>query len=332
MTNNADHGVRGSRAATVAWAVLLTGLLLFMVFGQVPDRTLFWESLYHAGHVPLFGMVAVAILGLLRERGAALAEPRPWWTAFALAVALGAATEALQLAQPGRDASVWHFLRDVAGAASFLLVLAMAGWTGGRGSLIRSAGRRALVVLGVAAMLSASWFDLARTVVIYGERDTALPTLFALDGSWWERPFVEAHGSVLTPHTRPAGVTAPFDQPLARLDLEAGTYPGIALDEPYPDWRWARSLVLTFFSDLDAPLPLVIRVNDKAHDNRYADRFNRQFLVRPGLNRIVIALADVRRAPDRREMDMRHIRQIIVFAYGLTAPTHVYIGPVRLGD
>jgi VanZ family protein len=330
MTYIPDADQPRSRSSAIAWAVLLAGLLSFMMFGQEPERTRFWAAFYHAGHVPLFGLVAVSVLGFLRSRGASLASPRPWWTAFAVAVALGGTTEALQVFQPGRDASVWHFLRNVAGAASFLLVLATVGWTGGHRSLIRPAGRRALVGLGVVAMLTASGFNLAATVTAYGERDLAFPTLFAADGSLWERTFVDTQDSVLTPHARPVGVVIPFDGPLARLDLKPGAYPGVAFDEPYPDWSGARSLVLTFVSDLDAPLPLVIRINDAEHDNRYADRFNRQVVIRPGVNRVTIPLDDVRRAPDRRAMDMRHIRQILVFGYRLTAPTHVYLGPIRL--
>ncbi len=332
MTYTTGDHRPGWHAGTIAWVVLLAGLLSFMVFGQEPDRLQFWEAVYHAGHVPLFGLVAVSILFLLRARGVSLAGPRAWWTAFALAVALGGLTEALQIFQPGRDASVWHFLRDVAGAASFLLALAMVGWTGGHGSLIRSTGRRVLVCLAVAAMLAASGFDLAATVMRYGERDVSYPTLYTLDGAWWERSFIETHDSALTPNARPAHMAVRFDEPLARLDLKPGTYPGIAFDEPYPDWRWARSLVLTVVSDLDAPLPLVLRVHDASHDQRYADRFNRQLLIQPGVNRIVIPLDDVRRAPDRREMDMTRIRGIMLFAYRLAQPTHVFIGPVRLGD
>jgi hypothetical protein len=90
--------------------------------------------------------------------------------------------------------------------------------------------------------------------------------------------------------------------------------------------------VLTVVSDLDAPLPLVLRVHDASHDQRYADRFNRLLLIHPGVNRIVIPLDDVRRAPDRREMDMTRIRGIMLFAYRLAEPTHVFIGPIRLGD
>jgi hypothetical protein len=332
MTYTTDDDRPRRNASTIAWAMLLAGLLSFMMFGQEPERTRFWGSFYHAGHVPLFGLVAVSVLGLLWSRGASLASPRPWWTAFAVSVALGGTTEVLQIFQSGRDASVWHFLRDVAGSASFLLVAATVGWTGGHGSLIRSAGRRALTGLGVVAMLGAAGFDLAATVTRYGERDLAFPVLFAADGSSWERSFVVAQDCVLTPHARPAGLAVSFDGPLARLDLKAGGFPGITFDEPFPDWTGARSLVLTFISDLDTPTPLVIRVHDARHDNRSEDRFNRRLLVLPGFNRIVIPLDDVRRAPDRREMDMRHITRIIIFAPRPTSPTHVYIGPIRLDD
>lgn len=332
MTCTPDDNRRGRRASLAIWSALLAGLLLFMVFGRVPDHTLFWDDVYHFGHVPLFGMVAVSILGLFEARGAALSQPRPWWLAFALAIALGGCTELLQLFQSGRDASVWHFLRDVAGAGSFLLVAATLRWKDRFAGPIRSAGGRALAWTGVLLMLSAAGFNLATTVAMYGERDKAFPTLFALDGSWWERPFIETDHSVLTPHARPPHMALPLDGPLARLDLEPGRYPGVVFDEPYPDWRGAGSLVLTFVSDLDVPLRLTLRVNDASHDNRFKDRFNRALLIRPGLNRIVIPLDEVRRAPARREMDMRHIRRIMLFGYRLTEPTHVYLGPLRLGD
>jgi hypothetical protein len=332
MTYRPDDNRRQRVASAVIWAVVLVGLLLFMVLGEVPDRTVFWEDVYHAGHVPLFGMVAISILGLCQARGAALDVPGPWWLAFTLAVVLGGGTELLQIVQPGRDASFWHFLRDVAGAGSFLLVAATVQWKGRFVGPIRSAARRGPAWAAAALMVGVAGLNLAATVTAYGERDLAYPTLFTPDGSWWERQFVETHDSVLTPDARPEHVAIPSDQPLARLDLRPGTYPGVAFNEPYPDWRGARSLVLTFVSDLDVPLRLTIRVNDASHDNRFADRFNRALLIRPGVNRIVIPLDDVRRAPARREMDMRHIRRIMLFGYRLTEPTHVYLGPLRLGD
>jgi len=37
-----------------------------------------------------------------------------------------------------------------------------------------------------------------------------------------------------------------------------------------------------------------------------------------------------RRAPDRREMDLRRVRGIVLFADRLERPTHLYLGPIRL--
>ncbi len=104
----------------------------------------------------------------------------------------------------------------------------------------------------------------------------------------------------------------------------------MAFDEPYPDWRGYRRLLVTIVSDLDAPLSLVIRVHDAAHDQRSKDRFNRSLTIAPGVNRFSIALDDIERAPDRRRMDMRRIRGVLIFGYNLKAPTHVYLGALRL--
>jgi hypothetical protein len=179
-------------------------------------------------------------------------------------------------------------------------------------------------------LLLAAGAHLATTVAVYAERRRALPTLFVLDGSWWERRLVEPGDSVLTPRTKPPRTEGSFGKPVARLDLKPGTYPGVAFDEPYPDWSGYRSLVFAVVSDLGAPLVLTIRVHDAAHDQRTEDRFNRSLSIRPGVNRFVIPLDDIRHAPDRREMDMRRIRGIILFGYQLKEPTHVYLSALRL--
>ena len=88
--------------------------------------------------------------------------------------------------------------------------------------------------------------------------------------------------------------------------------------------------MFTVVSDLDRPLRLVVRVHDRAHDQRFADRFNRSLVILPGLNRVAIPIDEIRRAPDRREMDLRYVRGIVLFAYRLTEPTHVYLGALRL--
>jgi hypothetical protein len=317
------------RAGVAGWVLLLAALLLILAFGTTPERSMFWDAVFDAGHTPLFGLAALAILGLLRARGTTGGRTRTSWLAFALTVTLGAVTEALQVFQANRDPSLEDFLRDVAGAGAFLL--AEGAWPRREARAARGGhAGRALALLLAVLLLIASGARLAVTTAAYVERRRALPTLFALDGSWRERRFIGLHDSMLTPGSRPPGLEASFDEPLACLDLRPGLYPGVALDEPYPDWSGYSRLVFTVVSDLDRPASLTIRVHDAAHDQRYEDRFNRSLTVAPGVNRFAITLDDIRRAPDRREMDMRRIRGVMLFAYQLKRPTRVYLVALRL--
>jgi len=164
---------------------------------------------------------------------------------------------------------------------------------------------------------------------VLAERARAFPVLARFDGSWWESALIETGNSALTPgksSTPPPGMPSG----LARIDLQPATYPGLTIDQPYPDWRGYQRLVLTIVSDLDVPIPLTLRVHDAAHDNRYGDRFNTRLMVTPGANRLTIPLEEIRRAPAGREMDLSRIRGIVLFAYRLNHPVHLYLGTVRL--
>jgi hypothetical protein len=329
----------------------LAALLLFLFFGEAPERSRFWTAFFDAGHTPLFGVIALLLRSLLRRQPASPAPAvgrrppvRAGLLAFALSAVLGLATELLQMAQRHGDPSVSDLLRDMAGAAAFLITGAViesrararsAAVVAGQDGAARSARLRWVGAAGLVAallILVAAGRTFIVTSAAYVARDRAFPTLFALDGSWWERQFVDVGGNHLTPAA--PGITdraaAGERVSLARLDLRPGRYSGVTFAEPYPDWRGYQRLSFTIVSDLDAPLPMAIRIHDAAHDHRYADRFNRRLTIRPGANHIAIAIDDIRNAPGRRQMDVGRIRAILLFASGLTRRTHVYVSPLRL--
>ena len=373
------------RRGLVLRLTILGALLVFLILAEAPERTRLWSAFFDFGHVPLFGVIALVVRGLIAGRGTpetgepplgeAEASPlRPTHhrsaAAFVVAIALGAATEVLQAWVPSREASLVDFLRDVAGAGAFLLIAEAvrfnARTAGGsrrtdepplgepEASPLRPTHHQSLAALVAACvLLLAGGTELIVTAAANVARYRALPALFRMDGSWWERPLIHAPDGRLTFGATWAGgpPSAGGDEPLAvgaggpsaagagatagparfaRLDLKPALYSGISLVEPYPDWRGYRRLVLTIASDLDAPLLLNIRIHDAAHDQRYANRFNRQFSVRPGMNRLVIPIDDVRTAPDRREMDLARIRGIVLFVHQLDHPTHIYLGPIVL--
>ena len=100
------------------------------------------------------------------------------------------------------------------------------------------------------------------------------------------------------------------------LRVELGTVPhaGITLDEPYPDWRTAQTLVLDLRNPDERDLSLVVRVHDRAHNYQFQDRFNREFTLRAHEQlEMAIPITEIEHAPASRLMDLSQIAGIIVF-------------------
>jgi len=277
--------------------------------------------LFDAGHAVLFGVVMLLVSGLpwVRSGGKALL----------ITLLLAAASEILQLADPTRDASIGDFLRDGAGAVAFLLLRASSGPPADR----RVPGST-VVVGSLALRLAASGLLLSVAAPfllvcgIYIERNRAFPTLFRLDGSWWESRLISTGNATLV-----TSVTSPVDAHdgvAALLLLRPGVSPGVVFDEPFPDWSAFHRLAFTVLSVADAPITLTIRVHDEWHDQRFADRFNRRIAIAPGENRVSIPLNEIRQAPVGREMDLHRVRSIMLFVYRLDRPARVYLGPLVL--
>jgi VanZ family protein len=304
---------------------LVAALLLFLFFGDAPASSRFWNAFLDAGHTALFGVIALVVYYWVASRRRGASALSNGLAAFAITVILGALTEVLQTFQARGDPSVTDLLRDAAGAGAFLLI----AWVVSTWRKHWTSARLAAVVVAVVLLASAGW-TLMRTTACYAARDNAYPTLFNLDGSWWESEFLDLGQNRLTPGVRTMPGGERQDVRLSRLDLAPGRYSGITFDEPYPDWRGRDALALTIVSDLDQALPMAIRVHDASHDQRLRDRFNRSFNIVPGVNRLRIPLEDIRNAPDRRKMDMARIRGVILFAFDLKKPASLFVGPLRL--
>jgi hypothetical protein len=317
------------RRAVAIYAVLLMLLGLFFIFGGPPDRTLFWDGLFDAGHVLLFAastLLAVR-LALSLDTGPRI---QSWRAAqvFVGMMLLAPLSEVVQMVQPSRNPSLNDVLRDSAG------VIAVWLWWLPSSSMLQSVTSwrlgAALRIAGAAVLVLAIGVPLASIARVYDGRKRAMPDLVRLDGSNWERRLVRVRNARLTPSVVVTDGETRRVQAPATLALRPGRYPGIALNEPYPDWTPYRQLVFDVESPDGAPRGWTVRVHDASHNGDYRDRFNREFVLTGGRQTITIPLEDVRRAPVNREMDMRHIRGVAMFAWELDHAAQVEVGPLRL--
>ena len=112
--------------------------------------------------------------------------------------------------------------------------------------------------------------------------------------------------------------------------FHAKRYPGIRIDEPYPDWRRFSHFQLDIFSEVTSLQSIVIRIDDHHHNNEHSDRFNKAVTISPGLNHIQIPIDDIRLAPVGREMDLSAMKAVLLFAVSPREEFILYVDNIRL--
>lgn len=294
---------RVQRVLRIAAILCLLSLVVFAKFHEPPR---FFHTLQKLAHPVTFGALALLFLTLLRRQ-----PPRPFGAyvvALILTVLCGAGTEVAQ-AFVDRDPSVLDVLRDTLGATTALAgfaTLVPGSDARGRGGW-RAIGAL-LALLGFAIMVTPISISLAA----YGRRDLLFPTLFE-SCSCLDYYFLSVKGANIdvVPSTGPT--SSPCGRAL-RVTLSAAPYAGITLEEPYPNWRTANTLILDLRNPGEIDLPLETRVHDATHNFQFDDRFNREFTLRAHERlEIAIPIGEIEHAPAGRLLDLSRVAGVAVF-------------------
>lgn len=165
----------------------------------------------------------------------------------------------------------------------------------------RLTGRRRWV--GIATAIASGVIATAPFVGVvrsYRARDAAFPTLLDAnrrdDIDWVRTQAVPVH---LEPWSRAA---TSIESPMFVVPLEGSPQPGVAIDEPYPNWTGQKVLKLDLGNPGGQPLDLVLNVDDMLGSGNPGDRFDRKLRLLPHSRQTYeIALQDIVRAiPHRR--------------------------------
>lgn len=280
--------------------VALATLLLAIVFFQTPSGGEYFSVLQKAGHSAAFAIIAALVFWGLRTGRRPRRADYP--IAFATAVALGALTELAQ-GFVQRDSSTLDVCRDALGAAAALTALL---W-------LESKWTPAAVLCCLAAGVIGA--PIAICLAAYTNRDLQFPTLWKFNSAL-DLYFAVGRGG-FQPVQIPAARSGGPRESALFVPFVAGASPGLNLSEPFPDWRGYSNLMLDLSNPTVGPMQITVRVNDRDHNQDFADRFNRDLRVAARTRAVIrIPLLDVEGAPHGRRMDMRHIARVAVFHGG----------------
>lgn len=305
------------------------GVLLILEYLRLPEDTHLWREIHNAGHAPLSGILALALLGISRiVLGTRSRSPIAHYViALTLTVSIGAISEISQIPQQ-RDADIWDLIRDVAGTISFL-ALYMAIDPAVRQIRARFDWLRIALIVIAVLLLAATLVPSALWIVADLQRDKAIPNILTFESVWEEKyiTVIDAELEIVKP---PDGFIDAGGESVGKLIMLPATYPGMRIDEPFPDWSGYSYFRFEAYSELDTTVQLAVRIDDLWHDGGYPDRFNFVVKIQPGLNRISVPLEKVRNAPVSREMDMTKIWAIHLFAFDIQDTIEVYLDNFRI--
>ncbi|MDD3643555.1 MAG: VanZ family protein, partial [Candidatus Krumholzibacteria bacterium] len=124
MNSDQIRSAIGGRIRTASASILLVILLLYVIMGgfHLPRGSSVYREIENAAHIPLFALVALGALHLLRAGPFGPLRRFPWDYLGALVSAsgLGALTELRQFYSPTRDADFNDLGRDIIGAVVLL--------------------------------------------------------------------------------------------------------------------------------------------------------------------------------------------------------------------
>jgi hypothetical protein len=160
----------------------------------------------------------------------------------------------------------------------------------------------------------------ALTTAAYVQRASQLPQLVQLDSALGRHFLVasEAHLGVTTDGS-------------LRVQPDRGRWPGLSLEDVWPDWRAYSKLVIDLSNKGTQAFWILVRVDDRRPDPNYRDRYGQQFELAPLSRRVIrIPVAEIESAPAGSKMDLAHIQRIMLFEDGSTPIYTFYLNSLRL--
>jgi len=278
------------------WILLgLLALAATLLFLRIPfPRSYAGYTIENAGHVPLFALVTIGVILVLRD-DFKIGGARLYISALLIGAAGGFFSEVFQRVMH-RDPSWEDVFSDSVG-----VVLTICGFV--LFSRARTAGAvRALAALVALACLVYYTTPIVRMVHAYAHRNGEFPVL------------ADFNAPIEIDWTVGYGAEQRIENHVLVVRFTSDRWPGVSFHEPVPDWRSYNRLLIDVENPDPQPLALVVRVHDLHHNYTFIDRFNREFTLASGERRtIAILLDDILHGPRKRLMDMAQISDVTLF-------------------
>ena len=292
--------VRGRLDKNFIFSTIAGLIVVSLLFMPLAATNLWWREVFNSGHAILFLFISFVLYYWLNATFPLSSTAITYFVVLVTGLLLGIAIEMLQgLLQ--REVSVDDLYRNICGIISGLGLVSLTRQKMLCNKILMSIFSLVFLLLGTCSLFQISWH--------YIQRTNAFPIILDFNSAW-SASFVRFNKTEMETSSSKAG----DKNQLFRIRFDAGSFPGVSIIEPAPDWSAYRNLRFKVASGYDENMDLFVRIHDRKHDNNYQDRFNQKFIIHPGLNEIVIPLAQIEKGPLNRDLDLARIAGLILFS------------------
>lgn len=301
--------------------LLLIGLPFFFIGGPGYHSLRSFQAIWDLGHILFFAIATIWILLLIRKRIDHWSFLRLVLTFSCGVLLFGVLMEFLQMLSGGRTPDLMDVLRNQLGC-----LLAFACSAQPKRPTDSPCSLRMFRGVTLFLLLITLW-PLARAAIDEHLASRQFPVL-----ADFETPF-EKHRWVNTQQFREETTIIRHGKKAMGVQLSTAKFSGAALFYFPGNWQGYSALHCSVYNPIETAFPLNFRINDvehKQHGSEYADRFNKQVVLQPGWNDLVIDLDQARNAPKGRKMDMTHIEGFGFFVVQQEKPMEIIIDHIFL--
>jgi hypothetical protein len=115
-----------------------------------------------------------------------------------------------------------------------------------------------------------------------------------------------------------------------KLELHPSPYPGFKPVLKQRNWEKFNALQFDIYNPANEDAPITIRIDDKKDSNEYADRYNKTFLIQPGLSQMIIPLDSLVTSGTNRQLNLERIDKFLLFSVNPTEKMVLYLDYIRL--
>lgn len=115
-----------------------------------------------------------------------------------------------------------------------------------------------------------------------------------------------------------------------KASFPPGQYPGISFRGIRTDWSRYASLRMEIFNPSKEKILFHVRIDDHKSDWEYANRFDREVELKPGLNPVSIPTNSIKTNLHHHLLNLKKIERLIVFIPNNLKPKDLFIDNIRL--